>query len=374
MIRTRDQDGCPGALRVHQAADGPLARIRLPGGIITPGQLDALAHAAAEFAGGTLELTARGNVQLRAITDTEAVAAAVADAGLLPSPGHELVRNIVASPLSGRVGGVLDVRPWVGRLDAAIQQDAALAALTGRFLFALDDGTGDIAGLGADAGVLVLDRHRVALLLGGRDSGVRLSVDDAVPALVAVARRFTEVRGNAWRVNELRDVGALLAGYRVTAERRRVAPAGRPPVGWIGQDDGRVALGASVPLGVLSARQARFVAAVDAPVVITPWRSLLVCDLGEGVADAALRVLAPQGLVFDGSSPWLDVGACVGSPGCARSRADVRADAADAVHAGAVAGPVHYVGCERACGRPAHGRVLVAGNGGYQPAPGRALG
>ncbi len=135
-----------------------------------------------------------------------------------------------------------------------------------------------------------------------------------------------------------------------------------------------MALGAAVPLGVLGARQARFVAAVDAPVVITPWRSLLVCDLDEGVADTALRVLAPLGLVFDGSSPWLDVGACVGSPGCARSLADVRADAAAAVRAGAVTGPVHYVGCERACGRPAHAQLLVAGSGGYWPARDRALG
>ena len=51
--------------------------------------------------------------------------------------------------------------------------------------------------------------------------------------------------------------------------------------------------------------------------VITPWRSVLICDLDEGVADAALRVLAPLGLVFDETSPWLDVSACTGSPGCA---------------------------------------------------------
>lgn len=380
VIRTREQDGCPGALRVHRAADGPLARIRLPGGMIAPCQLDALAQAADDFAGGTLELTARGNVQLRAITDTAAVAAAVAAAGLLPSPDHELVRNIVASPLSGRTGGLLDVRPWVGRLDTAIQDDAELAALPGRFLFSIDDGTGDVSGLAADAGVQVLDDGRVALLLAGRDTGVRPQAGDALAALVTVARRFSLERGNAWRIKELDDVSALLAGYEITAtERLQVTPATRPPVGWIGQDDGRVALGAAVPLGVLSTRQARFVAAVGAPVVITPWRSLLVSDLTEGVADAALRVLAPLGLVFDGTSHWLDVGACVGSPGCARSRADVRADAAGAVRAGMVSGPVHYVGCERACGRPAHGQLLVAGaggyqNGGYQTVPGRALG
>jgi precorrin-3B synthase len=128
-----------------------------------------------------------------------------------------------------------------------------------------------------------------------------------------------------------------------------------------------VALGAAVPLGVLTVRQAQFLAAIDAPMVITPWRSLLVCDLDEGVAETALRVLAPLGLVFDETSRWLSVTACVGSPGCAKSRADVRADAAQAVEAGTRDGNVHYVGCERACGRPVAGEVLVATDDGYRP-------
>ena len=68
--------------------------------------------------------------------------------------------------------------------------------------------------------------------------------------------------------------------------------------------------------------------------MVTPWRSVLVCDLDEGVADAALRVLAPLGLVFDENSPWLNVSACTGSPGCAHSAADVRADAALALGGG----------------------------------------
>ena len=43
MPRARDADACPGALQVHQAADGAMARIRLPGGMITAAQLATLA-------------------------------------------------------------------------------------------------------------------------------------------------------------------------------------------------------------------------------------------------------------------------------------------------------------------------------------------
>jgi len=359
MPRSRDADACPGALQVHEAADGALVRVRLPGGMISPTQLATLSRVSAGLGSGMLELTARGNVQLRGITDVTGAADAIAEAGLLPSATHERVRNIVASPLSGRVGRRPDVREWVGELDAALCSEPRLAELGGRFWFSIDDGRADVSGLGADVGIHVL-QDGVALLLAGRDTGVR--VDDVVDALLGVALRFVEIRGKAWRVTELADFGALLPEAAIAA---RFPPVTRPPVGWIEQDDGRVALGAAVPLGVLSARLAEYLAAVEAPLVVTPWRSVLVCDLSEEVADVTLRVLAPLGLVFDENSPWLNVSACTGSPGCAHSAADVRADASDSLDP---AYPVHrhFVGCERACGSPQAGEVLLATGDGYR--------
>jgi precorrin-3B synthase len=330
-------------------------------------QLEALALAAARFGSRAMELTSRGNVQIRGVTDAEALAEAIADAGLLPSPSHERVRNVLASPLTGRQGGNADVRELVRTLDAAIQASGRLAALPGRFLFAVDDGRGDVSGIGADVGLHFLDDDTAALLVAGVDTGVR--TQDGVPALVAVAERFTEVRGSAWRTTELTDVAPLLDGFARTEEPGTTwPPVTRPPVGWIQQDDGRVTLGAAVPLGVLKTRVAEYLAAVGSPLVITPWRSVLICDLDEGVADAALRVLAPFGLVFDDGSPWLDISACTGSPGCAHSAADVRHDAAAAVYDGSEPGHRHFVGCERACGSPPVGQVLVATTtGGYEP-------
>ncbi|MCV7237639.1 precorrin-3B synthase [Mycolicibacterium celeriflavum] len=365
MARTREQDACPGALQVHRAADGALARMRLPGGAITTVQLETLARAATDWAAGTLELTSRGNLQIRGVTDTAAVADAAASAGLLPSPTHERVRNIVASPLSGRVGPAADIRALITDLDEAICADPELAALGGRFLFGIDDGRADISGLGADVGVHV-QSDTAALLLAGRDTGVRLALNDVVPAMVAVARRFAAGRGTAWRVKELVDADALLGDLIPSEAPGATWPAvTRPPVGWLVQHDGRVTLGAAVPLGVLPARTAEYLTAIGAPMAITPWRSILVFDLDEEAADVALRVLAPLGLVFDENSPWLSVSACTGSPGCEHSRADVRADAAAAA---ADPSPVHrhFVGCDRACGSPPAGEVLVATGDGYQ--------
>jgi precorrin-3B synthase len=366
VARTRDRDACPGALQLHQAADGALARVRLPGGVIAPEQLEALAHAATRFGSPAMELTSRGNIQLRSLTDSAAVAEIIAAAGLLPSQTHERVRNIVASPLSGRVGGSTDIRGLITELDDAIQSEPALAELPGRFMFGVDDGRADISGLAADVGAHFVSESTAALLLSGRDTGVRLNTSAVVAALVAVATQFAARHGKAWRIAELANTAPLLQEFTPSAAPGTTwPPVVRPPVGWLPQDDGRVALGAAVPLGVLQARVAEFLAAIDAPMAVTPWRSVLVFDLDEGVADTALRVLAPMGLVFDGNSPWLSVSACTGSPGCEHSAADVRADATAALDDPAD-GHRHFVGCDRACGSPPAGDVLVATGDGYR--------
>ncbi|WP_372465839.1 precorrin-3B synthase [Nocardia spumae] len=382
-------DSCPGVLRLHRAADGPLARIRLPGGALTPDQLRTLAAAASDLGNGSIELTSRGNVQLRQMHDATALAQRLEQADLLPAPSHERVRNIVASPLSGRIGGVGDVRPLAADLDAGLRAEPALADLPGRVLFTLDDGRGDISGLGGDIGVHATGGGEYALVLAGADTGARVRVHDAVSTVLAAAHSFQRLRGEQWRLREVEDGPA-----RVLAELG-LTPATKPlefavhhdiPIGWLPQADDRVALGAAVPLGALPARTAEFVAAVEHPIVVTPWRSLVLADLDEWTAEQVVRVLAPMGLVFDAASPWLQVSACAGRPGCAKSLTDVRADAGAAVISGRVladgesvsdssgidadevvaAGRQHWSGCERRCGRPA-GAVtdVVAEPGGY---------
>ncbi|MEU0495399.1 precorrin-3B synthase [Mycobacterium sp. NPDC006124] len=366
-MRTREVDACPGTQRAHSAADGGLARVRLPGGMINPTQLSALARAASAAGSGILELTSRGGVQLRGITDVGALVEAAISAGLLPSATHDRVRNVVSSPLSGRMGGLTDVRPWVGLLDESIQRSATLAALPGRFLFGVDDGRGDVVGERADVAVQALG-DSVALFLAGADTGVRLPVAAAVPAMITVARRFAEVREGRWRIREMDEPASLLDGFDVDqcAPTTPRSPS-TPPVGWIQQDDGRIAVGAAVPFGVLTAGVAHRIAAFGCPVVVTPWRSVVMCDLDGPEAVDALSTLTPMGLVFDKHSPWLQVSACVGSQGCQHALADVRTDAAAAVDAARDAGHrQHWVGCQRACGSPPRGEVLVATGSGYQ--------
>ncbi|QII06264.1 precorrin-3B synthase [Rhodococcoides fascians A25f] len=365
-------DSCPGALTTHLAADGPLARIRLPGGVVLPEQMQVLARAAEELGDGTVELTSRGNVQLRAVSDPVALASRLAEAGLLPSATHERVRNILASPLSGRVGGLTDVRALVRELDEELCARRDLAELPGRTLFALDDGRGDMGGLEPDFGAYAQSDGSYALLLAGRDSGVRVDRDSVVPTLLNCAAAFVELRESEWRLAEV-DNGIVriveLLGLSAGIALPLPAPVEVPPIGWLEQDDGLVALAAGLANGVIGARLAEFLAAIERPVIVTPWRSLIVCDLDEEPAEQVVRVLAPMGLIFDAESPWIRVSACTGSPGCAKSLADVRSDLKAAVDARMTPRDErqHWSGCERRCGRP-KGEVtdVIATGIGYQ--------
>lgn len=374
MTRTTP-DSCPGVLRLHQAADGPLARVRVPGGVLSPGQLRALAEAATELGDGAIELTSRGNAQLRRVRDAAELTARLEAAGLLPSRTHERVRNILVSPLSGRVGGLADVRPLAPALDARLLADPRLAELPGRMLFTADDGRGDVSGLRPDIGVHATD-DEFALVLAGSDTGIRLAPGDAVDVMIAAAHGFLELSSGQWRLHEITDGASRLVdllGLSPGGERIEVPTAPQSPIGWLTQDDGGVALGAGVPLGSLPARTAEFLAAVERAVILTPWRGVVLADLDEWTAEQVVRVLAPMGLVFDAESPWLLVSACAGRPGCAKSHTDVRADVAAAIGEGrilphaanpaapgeplparelTVTGRQHWSGCDRHCGRP----------------------
>jgi precorrin-3B synthase len=153
------EDRCPGALRLAEVADGYLARVRLPGGFVTGKQLRVLAGLATELGDGRIELTSRGNVQLRALAAdaAEPLTEALTQAGLLPSLDHDRVRNVLASPLAGLdgLGSGRDLTAIVAALDAELCARPRLAELSGRFLFAIDDGRGDVAGPGADVVAVV---------------------------------------------------------------------------------------------------------------------------------------------------------------------------------------------------------------------------
>ena len=376
-------DACPGALRLHRADDGALARIRIPGGVLTPHQAAALGQAAERFGDGELHLTSRGNVQLRGLApDCGAeLAGLLSRAGLLPSEAHERVRNVVASPLSGLDGlGSTDLRPWLTELDRLLCGNDRTTALSGRFLFALDDGRGDVDAIGADLTLLGRADGYALLRVGDGDAALRVPSCDGPRAAIVAAEAFLDAARDtgAWRVRDLPDDARAALRDDVVRRLRQAGIAGAPesrprPPGTTAPEPGRVpdngreaALSVGVPLGRLDPAQWRLLAR-GGELRLTPWRGAVVTGIAPHLADGLLGEFSEAGLITGPDSPWAGVGACIGRPGCAKSLADVRAEAGAAVGpAGRL--PVYWSGCERRCGHP-HGEwidVVATSGGGHR--------
>jgi sulfite reductase beta subunit-like hemoprotein len=259
-------------LRPWPAEDGGLVRLRLIGGALAVESLRALAEVAAAYGDGAVHLTARANLQVRGLPLQDGrLASEVVDAlvatGLVPHPTHELVRNVMLSPLSGISGGVADLRQLAAAYDALVCADPRLATLPGRFLTVLDDGRGDLQGRTLDLGVMAVAESEVQLRAGTTGWGEVVAVAEAPARLVALAHAFLDRRGAgstaAWHVDEL--AAPLVDGARDVRTLRNSGPLPYGPF------DGGVHV--AVPDGVLTAA---LIDELEGPLVVTPWNGVVV--------------------------------------------------------------------------------------------------
>ena len=90
---------CPTVHAPMLSGDGLLVRVKPFGGRLSAPALAALAEAAACYGNGIIELTSRGNLQIRGMHAPADFAAAMVAAGLAdPDPAREARRNVTALP------------------------------------------------------------------------------------------------------------------------------------------------------------------------------------------------------------------------------------------------------------------------------------
>ncbi len=305
---------CPGLYDPMPSGDGLLVRVKPPRARLGPGQARAVAAAAARFGNGVVELTQRGNLQLRGLSPATAApfARAMVAAGLAdPDPAREARRAVMPPPLLGDDPGLApDAEALTARLEAAFATDERLARLPPKFAVSVDAG-GVLAGRPVAADLVAWTDGRAA---------------------------------------------------RLRPARRGAAP---PPVGLLPYDADHGAFGLAPPFGQMDAAMLRRLAALadrlGAALRVTPWRAVL---LGRVPRREAERIAAEAGAAWitDPDDPRLLVTACVGQPGCASATVAARADAARL----RPSLPVHVSGCAKGCAHPGPAaRTLVGRDGRY---------
>lgn len=363
-------DRCPGSLVLHEAQDGHLARVRLPGGRITSHQLDVLSQAA-QLGNGLVELTSRANLQVRGLPAGAGpqLAELLARAQLLPSLAHDRVRNLMASPFGGRHPSARAATDaLVEELDRRVCHAPELTGLSGRFLFAVDDGTGLALERRPDVALLAQEIGHYQLMLGGQLTSLSLPPSEAAAVAVAAAGAFLAERrqrgAGAWRIAELPGGAAAVARRLDTSilGRLKARASCQLGPGVLEQADGRRSLTALVPLGRLEAGDLKRLAEIVTEVRLGPGRTLTVVDLSQSGADRAQAELHRLGLVLEPESGWVGLSACSGLDRCPKARLDVSAAAGVRAQTRQAGEPAeHWAACERRCGERVEQPVAIAG-------------
>jgi precorrin-3B synthase len=379
---------CPGALAPMPAADGLILRLRLSGRRLAPASVAALAGCAAEFGNGAIELSARGNLQMRGVGEAAlpALRRRLDGLGLLDADaGAERIRNIVASPLADLdPAAVLDVAPIVAALEGRLRWDRALRRLPAKFGFLVDGGgvlpLGDVE---ADIRIEAFSGPDGPLCAvrpaGAGDLAAICAPVEAAGVAVALALVCaSETADPGERMGALiarRGAGAVFAAAGLATAAASAARRIAIPRSYLGVNEfgASVVVGGAAPLGRTTARDLALLAAAAerngaADVRLTPWRALLITGLDRAGADRLGAALESAGFLLDPADRRLGIVACVGAPACAHAARPVAREAlalAPLLPAGRGI-LVHVSGCAKGC---AHARAapltLVATPEGY---------
>lgn len=368
------------------SGDGLLTRVRVPGGRLEAGGLEILLALVERWALPVLELTSRGNLQIRGLSgeSERELTAALIEHGLAVTPAPaEAARNVLCTAAADLDPLALtDPWPLAQALDQALVQDAALWALPAKFRLLIDGGgvtslAQQVADIRADAAVTAQGvTYRLAL--AGTASSARVlgqcAPERVVDAMVKLAHCFLQLKRE--RAAAELSLDALVQETGLAPFLAAVTPLDRPesikvaPPGTIlGPQPGW--FGVALPFGQMDIPSAQALIALarrhsSAQLRVTPWRQVLLPGVPARVAASLQRL----GLIVEDGDARLSATACPGSPACHSGSTATREHALRWVRAlpqlfdGQLA--VHVSGCSKGCARPeASALTLCAEDGAY---------
>jgi precorrin-3B synthase len=354
--------------------DGLLARFA-PRDCIAFGAFIAICMAARRHGNGTIEITARGSLQVRGLSSDSAAHFAT-DIAALEIAASEGV-PVIVDPLADDPHTLIDTADLAARLRRAIA-DARLV-LAPKVCVIIDGGGRlHLDALAADVRLRAIGPSaapRLYVAVGGTAASAaplgsiapQAAVQAVVSSLGVIAARGRRARA----VDVLHSDG--VDAFRSVLDRG-IEPGPRPlprlptdPVGQHPLDDGSTALGIALPFGhahadALAELMRAALGLGLRSVRPAPGRTLLLIG-ASAAATHPLAVAAEQlGFIVRADDPRRRIIACPGKPACASGLIASRAIAAElARHVSPRGDAIHVSGCSKGCAHPGAAALTVIG-------------
>ena len=349
--------------------DAFMARLRIPGGVVTTHQLRELARVAQELTTGYVQITTRANFQMRLIQPKDApeILRRIQSVGLhTRGAGADNVRNLTANPTAGiDPVELINVLPFVNELAHIIINDRSLYDLPRKFNIAFDGGgligsvedTNDIGVKAVKPGDDVFFR----IALGGatghktfaRDLGVVVPPGEINKVIAAILRVYIE-RGcrtdrKKARLKHLLEQMSL-EEYLAEVEKKlgnslRRVPYDAAQLRWAGQElphshigdfpqkqRGMNYVGVALPAGQITPKQMLRVADLaesygSGEIRLTVWQNFIIPNVSDAFVPTLKRALEKNGLGTKQSNVASGVIACTGNSYCKYAQSNTKGHA-----------------------------------------------
>ena len=377
-ITGMQRGACPALAAPMQTGDGLLVRLRPAGGVLTISQFRQLASAAARHGNGILEITARGNLQIRGLhaetvgplaADVQAAGITVPDGVAIEiSPLHGIDADEIANAadmeaaLRRRLGGLLSSHHLAPKLSILID---------GGGQFSLSTLIADIRLVARESGQWLLS------IAGDEETATTLALDnvDAVIAAVGELLQMLISRGRQTRARNI-ETAALHDRFPQMDSIRstRAAPRKTSFSGGTRLANGKIIFGVRLQFGQVKATD--LISFLDAAksagvqeIRLAPDRGFLLMGLDETAVPAMERSAIDHGFGVTANEPAEQIAACAGAGACASAFYDTRAlagrlmDRIPALFDGSM--KIHLSGCAKGCAHRRADLAIVGSAEGY---------
>jgi len=379
MSVTMRRNACPSLAAPMPTGDGLLARINTVDGSISPRHLRLIAEAAERHGNGILEVTRRGSLQIRGLTEVSAplFSQEILGSGINVRSGVP----VESGPLAGLDPfELMDGRSTADQIIDRIEKENFRRLLAPKFSIVVDGG-GQLSMRDVLADVRLTAVKTDAAVqwkvsVGGTETNARpvaiVPNDRTIPLAIELFRAVAGL-GRAGRGKDLSAERISQACQAVGVEEfgsseRRWASADkqldtpespRLPVGFFRLKAGRIAFGMALQFGQATTEQIKIFSQTIEKIGIREFRLafghalLAICD-DETTANAAKRAAEQIGFIVDTQDTRLRIVACAGAPACTSATIHTK-DIATEIAARSVlpeSGLVHVSGCEKGCSKP----------------------